>query len=49
MILPNEQSKQLTFEIPVSDIKMRAKQKITQAVSIDDKPVLNKNVHLILY
>ena len=49
MILPNEQLKQLTFEIPVSDITMRAELEVGQAVPIDDKPVLNNNVHFIPY
>ena len=49
MIQPNEQLKQLTFEIPVSNITMRAKLEINQAVSIDYKPVFNANVHFIPY
>ena len=49
MIVPNEQLKQLTFEIPVSDITMRAKLEVGQAVPIDDKPVFNNNVHFKPY
>ena len=45
MIQPNEQLKQLTLEIPVSDITMRAKLEISQAVLTDDKPVFNIYVH----
>ena len=47
MIQPNEQLKQLTFEIPVCDITMGAKLEISQAVSIDEKQVFNENVHFI--
>ena len=47
MIQPNEQLEQLTFEIPVCDITMRAKLEISQAVSIDDKQVFIEYVHFI--
>ena len=46
MVQPIEQLKQLTFQIPLCDITMRAKLEICQAVSINDKPVFNKNIHL---
>ena len=47
MIHPNEQLKQLTLEIPVCDITMRAKLEISQAVSIHDKQVFNEYVLII--
>ena len=49
MIQPNEQLKQLTLEIPVSDITSRAKLETDQAVLTDDKPVFNIYVNFIPY
>ena len=44
MIQPNEHLKKLTFEVRVSDITIRAKLEIRQAVSTDDRPVCNEHV-----